>query len=61
MNNQINGETSVPVVPISYLVNSEKDSNKELEALRIVSDQYTDGLLTIDEAMRTMEGRQIWQ
>jgi hypothetical protein len=56
-----NGETSTLVVPVSYLVKIDDEPIDELQILDVVSKQYDDGLLTMEEAMRTMEGKQLWQ
>ena len=48
----------IAVVPVELLVNYRDDEIKRLERL---DQQYEDGLVTLEEALRIMEGRQVWQ
>lgn len=52
----------VAIVPVELLVSpANQQVPDELRLLEELNQQYKDGLVTLDEAMRIMEGRQVWQ
>lgn len=50
--------TTTPSDSLAWLYHTPQ---AELDALDTLRQHYQDGLLTLNEAMRTMEGKQLWQ
>lgn len=61
MSTQASENRHIPVVPVDYLLPLYKDYREEQKALEAMDRYYVEGLVTIDEAMWIMEGRQSWQ